>query len=210
MSTDHDATLHADFLPMSRRAVLKTTALMATAQVTGLSFTLSAGAADAATPLQPSAGEGADAPALVRVRLQVNGTSYPLLVDTRTILLDALRENLRLKGTNKGCDHGQCGACTVLIDGRRSNACLTLAVMHDGNDITTIESLSKGEQLHPMQPQKLDEWWGWRFMLARTPSARYVRVAAAALRAISKFAASAASVFKMPVCSDVRLLGSVS
>jgi xanthine dehydrogenase YagT iron-sulfur-binding subunit len=72
-------------------------------------------------------------------------------LDTRTTVLDALREGLGLKGTKKGCDHGQCGACTVLVDGRRINSCLTLAVMHDGQDITTIEGLATGEQLHPMQ-----------------------------------------------------------
>ncbi len=147
MTTDHDDALAADFLPMSRRSVLKATAAMATAQVTGLTMTLGAGASTAATTARPSE----PAPALMRVRLQVNGTAHALIVDTRTTLLDALRENLRLKGTKKGCDHGQCGACTVLVDGRRTNSCLTLAVMHDGVEITTIEGLSKGEQLHPMQ-----------------------------------------------------------
>jgi xanthine dehydrogenase YagT iron-sulfur-binding subunit len=72
-------------------------------------------------------------------------------VDPRTTLLDALREHLALTGTKKGCDHGQCGACTVLLDGRRINACLTLAVMHDGQAIETVEGLADGEALHPMQ-----------------------------------------------------------
>ena len=85
------------------------------------------------------------------VTLRVNGQAHALMLDTRTTVLDALREQLGLKGTKKGCDHGQCGACTVLIEGRRINACLTLAVMHDGQEITTIEGLSTGEQLHPMQ-----------------------------------------------------------
>jgi xanthine dehydrogenase YagT iron-sulfur-binding subunit len=147
MTTDHDDALAGDFLPMSRRSVLKATAAMATAQVAGITMTLGAGAANAAAASKPAE----QPPAMMRVRLKVNGDSFPLIVDTRTSLLDALRENLRLKGTKKGCDHGQCGACTVLIDGLRTNSCLTLAVMHDGVEITTIEGLSKGEQLHPMQ-----------------------------------------------------------
>lgn len=81
----------------------------------------------------------------------VNGESRQLEVDTRTTLLDALRENLHLTGTKKGCDHGQCGACTVLVDGRRLNACLTLAVMHQDAEITTVEGLGSPENLHPMQ-----------------------------------------------------------
>jgi xanthine dehydrogenase YagT iron-sulfur-binding subunit len=85
------------------------------------------------------------------VELQINGRSHSLTLDPRTTLLDALREHLALTGSKKGCDHGQCGACTVLIDGRRINSCLTLAVMHDGQSITTIEGLAKGENLHPLQ-----------------------------------------------------------
>ena len=86
-----------------------------------------------------------------RIKLDVNRRSYMLDVDLRTTLLDALREHLHLTGTKKGCDHGQCGACTVLIDGRRINSCLTLAVMHEGDAITTIEGLGAPEALHPMQ-----------------------------------------------------------
>ena len=85
------------------------------------------------------------------VSLSVNGTAHQLQIDTRATLLDTLREQLQLFGTKKGCDHGQCGACTVHVNGRRVNSCLTLAVMHDGDEITTIEGLARGEQLSPMQ-----------------------------------------------------------
>lgn len=83
--------------------------------------------------------------------LTVNNELHDLEVDNRTSLLDLLREHLHLTGTKKGCDHGQCGACTVIVDGRRVNSCLTLAVMHDGDQITTIEGLGKPGDLHPMQ-----------------------------------------------------------
>lgn len=85
------------------------------------------------------------------VRFSVNGEARSLTLDTRTTLLDALREHLNLTGTKKGCDQGQCGACTVLVDGKRINSCLTLAAMHDGDEITTIEGLGTPDRLHPMQ-----------------------------------------------------------
>jgi len=85
------------------------------------------------------------------VTLAINGRPYTLDIDPRTSLLDLLRENLHLTGTKKGCDHGQCGACTVLVEGERINACLTLALMHDGQNITTIEGLAQGDALHPLQ-----------------------------------------------------------
>ncbi|MGC9716346.1 2Fe-2S iron-sulfur cluster-binding protein, partial [Escherichia coli] len=88
---------------------------------------------------------------IMPLTLKVNGKTEQLEVDTRTTLLDTLRENLHLIGTKKGCDHGQCGACTVLVNGRRLNACLTLAVMHQGAEITTIEGLGSPDNLHPMQ-----------------------------------------------------------
>jgi xanthine dehydrogenase YagT iron-sulfur-binding subunit len=87
----------------------------------------------------------------VTVELQINGHLHSLTLDPRTTLLDTLREHLALTGSKKGCDHGQCGACTVLIDGRRINSCLTLAVMHDGQSVTTIEGLAEGDNLHPLQ-----------------------------------------------------------
>ena len=85
------------------------------------------------------------------VRLRINGQDHALTIAPWTTLLDALREYLDLTGTKKGCDHGQCGACTVLIDGRRVNSCLTLAVMSQGKEITTVEGLAQGEELHPLQ-----------------------------------------------------------
>ena len=86
-----------------------------------------------------------------RVSLRVNGSVHAVELDTRTTLLDALREHLHLTGSKKGCDHGQCGACTVIVNGRRIYSCLTLAVMHDNDEVTTIEGLGRPGDLHPMQ-----------------------------------------------------------
>jgi xanthine dehydrogenase YagT iron-sulfur-binding subunit len=93
----------------------------------------------------------------IQIILKVNGTVKRLTVAPWTSLLDALREHLHLTGTKKGCDHGQCGACTVLVSGRRINSCLTLAVMKDGTEITTIEGLVEGEVLHPLQRAFMDQ-----------------------------------------------------
>jgi xanthine dehydrogenase YagT iron-sulfur-binding subunit len=90
-------------------------------------------------------------PVTAKVSFKVNGKAHALELDTRTTLLDTLREHLQLTGTKKGCDHGQCGACTVIVDGRRINSCLTLAVMHEGADVTTIEGLGTPDKLHAMQ-----------------------------------------------------------
>ncbi len=87
----------------------------------------------------------------VEITLNINGTSYNLEIEPRVTLLDVLRERINLTGTKKGCNHGQCGACTVLVDGQRINSCLTLAVMYEGTEITTIEGLAEEEELHPMQ-----------------------------------------------------------
>jgi len=122
---------------MSRRGVLAGGA--ATAAVTTIP---GAATARAPTPAEPRS---------ATVSLTVNGKRRDLELDTRTTLLDALREHLHLTGTKKGCDHGQCGACTVIVGGRRINSCLSLAVMHDGDEVTTIEGLGTPGKLHPMQ-----------------------------------------------------------
>jgi xanthine dehydrogenase YagT iron-sulfur-binding subunit len=126
-------------IQVTRRTVVEagTTALL----LAGLPHTALAAGPGEADPSTPSA----------TVELTINGHSHVLNLDPRTTLLDALREHLALTGSKKGCDHGQCGACTVLIDGRRINSCLTLAVMHDGQAITTIEGLADGNTLHPLQ-----------------------------------------------------------
>lgn len=131
----------ADDSGLSRREFLKTSA--------------AAGIAAAAmnVPVFASTPAIADGLPIERVdlMLNINGKEHALAVDTRTSLLDALREQLDMTGSKKGCDHGQCGACTVIIDGRRQLSCLTLAAMSDGRKITTIEGIAEGEKLHPMQ-----------------------------------------------------------
>ena len=114
---------------------------------------LAAGTATAALPALPVEAQvpPQPAPATMSVSLEVNGTRRHLTVDTRTTLLDALREHLKLNGSKKGCDHGQCGACTVMVDGQRINSCLSLAVQHQGDKVTTIEGLGTPDKLHPMQ-----------------------------------------------------------
>ncbi|AGB78145.1 aerobic-type carbon monoxide dehydrogenase, small subunit CoxS/CutS-like protein [Enterobacteriaceae bacterium strain FGI 57] len=140
MSKQGGASENHPELNLTRRTLLKVSA---------------ATAATAAVYPQHAIGEtvprDTPAPEIIPVTLQVNGKTCTLDMDTRTTLLDALREHLQLTGTKKGCDHGQCGACTVLLDGRRVNACLTLAVMHQNAEITTIEGLGSPEALHPMQ-----------------------------------------------------------
>lgn len=107
---------------------------------------------------QAASGEAAApvGPEQTTVTLDVNGEPRRLVVDNRTTLLDVLREHLRLTGTKKGCDHGQCGACTVSVNGERINACLSLAVMHEGDEVTTIEGVGTAERLDPMQQAFLD------------------------------------------------------
>ncbi len=132
--------------PETRRKFIK--------QVAGTSAAIAIGPnlLSAASLDQAGATSAAGAPSdSVKVNLKINGKDYALDVDPRVTLLDALRERLHLTGSKKGCDHGQCGACTVLVNGRRINSCLTLAVMHQGDEITTIEGLANGDELHPMQ-----------------------------------------------------------
>lgn len=129
---------------LSRRAMVQVSSAIAAAPLVGCAAPSGGLPGMAEVSSEPN-------PVMMRMNLQVNGQSYPLTIDGRTSLLDALRENMNLKGSKKGCDHGQCGACTVLVDGKRINSCLTLAVMHEGQAITTIEGLSSGEALHPMQ-----------------------------------------------------------
>ena len=130
---------HTSFPTASRRDVLKTGAAGA-AIAGGGGAVATASAAPTASP-----------PPRAKVGLTVNGKKASLDLDTRTTLLDALREHMQLTGTKKGCDHGQCGACTVIVNGRRINSCLTLAVMHEGDEVTTIEGLGSPGNLHPMQ-----------------------------------------------------------
>jgi xanthine dehydrogenase YagT iron-sulfur-binding subunit len=128
-------------LDISRRELLA----LGAASAAALAVTTDA-EAKAAAPTAPLR-----LPVMSKVSFTVNGKARALELDTRTTLLDALREHLQLTGTKKGCDHGQCGACTVMVEGRRINSCLTLAVMHEGARITTIEGLGTPTNLHPMQ-----------------------------------------------------------
>ncbi len=127
-------------LPMTRRDLLLASA----------SSTVAAAGVGAAPSTSAPAARAVNVPT-AQVTLVVNGQTHTLALDTRTTLLDALRELLQLTGPKKGCDHGQCGACTVILDGRRINSCLTLAVMHPGAKVTTIEGLGTPAHLHPLQ-----------------------------------------------------------
>lgn len=128
----------------SRRKFIQTTAASTGAVITAKLTT----DAEAKSVLQP---KQVTEPAKISILLRVNGSEHQLMVDPRMTLLDALRERLQLTGSKKGCDQGQCGACTVIVDGRRIVSCLTLAVMQEGHEITTIEGLGTPTNLHPMQ-----------------------------------------------------------
>jgi xanthine dehydrogenase YagT iron-sulfur-binding subunit len=137
----------SEFNP-SRRKLLQASAIASGAVASSALLVDSATAQTAAAPTEAAK---AASPPSVNVLLRVNGRDHQLMLDPRTTLLDALRERLHLTGSKKGCDQGQCGACTVIVDGRRITSCLTLAVMQEGHDITTIEGLGKPGNLHPMQ-----------------------------------------------------------
>jgi xanthine dehydrogenase YagT iron-sulfur-binding subunit len=129
---------------LSRRSFL------ATAGTIGVAAALEGGDVKAQNqPDEQAATE--DRSGTVALALRINGKEHQLRLDPRTTLLDCLRETVHLTGTKKGCDHGQCGACTVHVNGRRVNSCLSLALTHDGDDITTVEGLGMSGQLHPMQ-----------------------------------------------------------
>ena len=132
--------------PETRRKFIKQVA--GTSAAIAIGPNLLSGASLDQAEATSSAGPATDS---VKVNLKINGKDYALDVDPRVTLLDALRERLHLTGSKKGCDHGQCGACTVLVNGRRINSCLSLAVTHEGDEITTIEGLANGEELHPVQ-----------------------------------------------------------
>jgi xanthine dehydrogenase YagT iron-sulfur-binding subunit len=134
-------------IELSRRTFVKAAGLLSAAAAAGLPQIARA---------EDAAAIAATTPQVASLTLKVNGTLHALSIDTRTSLLDALRDQLQLTGSKKGCDHGQCGACTVLVDGRRVNSCLTLAVTAGGAEITTIEGLAKGEDLHPVQAAFLE------------------------------------------------------
>jgi xanthine dehydrogenase YagT iron-sulfur-binding subunit len=110
----------------------------------------------AATEIAPAPPATQETPGTVPVALRINGTTHRVRIDPRATLLDTLRETVHLTGTKKGCDHGQCGACTVHVNGQRVNSCLRLALMHEGDDIATIEGLGAPEALHPMQAAFVD------------------------------------------------------
>jgi xanthine dehydrogenase YagT iron-sulfur-binding subunit len=132
--------------PETRRQFIRQVAGNSVAIATGPHLLSSASLDQVSTTTTTAAPGG-----IVKVNFKINGKRYALDLDPRVTLLDALREQLHLTGSKKGCDHGQCGACTVLVNGRRINSCLTLAAMHEGDEITTIEGLANGDQLHPMQ-----------------------------------------------------------
>jgi xanthine dehydrogenase YagT iron-sulfur-binding subunit len=146
-----DTPAHA--LRVSRRNFIQSSVAGIAAMTTGLSAAQPAASSGSGHAARAAGSSFAPAQSVV---LRVNGKRHDMTLEPRVTLLDALREVMDLTGTKKGCDRGQCGACTVMIDGRRINSCLTLAIMHDGQEITTIEGLAQGDVLHPLQQAFLD------------------------------------------------------
>jgi len=146
--THQDQLTRRIFLGLSLTAVPAVRFAAATARAAGL---------PAAKTTHPAALSAQASSATMPVQFQVNGQEKQLRIDPRTSLLDALREEMGLSGTKKGCDHGQCGACTVLIDDRRVLSCLTLAAMASGHKVTTVEGLAQGDELHPVQAAFLEQ-----------------------------------------------------
>jgi xanthine dehydrogenase YagT iron-sulfur-binding subunit len=135
----------------TRRAFLLTTGSTAAATIIGACAPALANSPAGQSGSAVASADGPNIEGAVPITLRINGKDHELRIDSRTTLLDCLRETVALTGTKKGCDHGQCGACTVHVNGRRVNSCLSLAVMHDGEEITTVEGLGTPDSLHPMQ-----------------------------------------------------------
>jgi xanthine dehydrogenase YagT iron-sulfur-binding subunit len=140
--------------PETRRRFLQQMAGASAAVTLGPAF-MGIGTTQAAEA--PATRAGGAPPGMASVQFKINGQAHALELDPRVTLLDALRERLNLTGSKKGCDHGQCGACTVLVNGRRINSCLSLAVTHEGDEITTIEGLANGDELHPVQAAFIEQ-----------------------------------------------------
>src|SRR6202041_2474302 len=140
----------------TRRAFLLTTGSTAAATIMGACAPALANSPAGQSGSAVASADGPNIEGAVPITLRINGKDHELRIDSRTTLLDCLRETVALTGTKKGCDHGQCGACTVHVNGRRVNSCLTFAIMHQGDEITTVEGLVKNGELHPIQAAFLE------------------------------------------------------
>jgi xanthine dehydrogenase YagT iron-sulfur-binding subunit len=144
---------HSSTSDRTRRAFLLTTGEVAAAAVVAACSPAKANGPSGESNMPPAVAEAPSLEGALPITLRINGKDVNLRIDPRTTLLDCIRESVVLTGTKKGCDHGQCGACTVHVDGRRVNSCLSLAMLHDGHEITTIEGLGTPDALHPMQAE---------------------------------------------------------
>ncbi|WPB87929.1 (2Fe-2S)-binding protein [Streptomyces malaysiensis] len=158
MPTEHpDTAVTSPVDPLASPSEPSRRTFIATSTAVGGAVVAGGLVAGALPPLSTEAAVAAEAAPSSRVSLTVNGVRHTVAIDNRTSLLDLLREHLDLTGSKKGCNAGACGACTVLVDGRRVNSCLTLAVRLEGTEVTTIEGLEKGDQLHPLQQAFIDQ-----------------------------------------------------